>query len=234
MLEVRHITKSFGKPPTQVLFDLSFKIDSSKFVSITGKSGSGKSTLLYIISTLDRPTTGQVTIDGTDVASLSPDEIHNFRNTNVGFIFQFHYLLPELTALENVLMPARRTGQHRNKISFAKTLLGDFGLGNKLGRLPKELSGGEQQRVAIARALIMKPSFIFADEPTGNLDSSNGDLVMNLLKRANTEFNSTVIYVTHDADYAALAPFRISLADGHLISSSTKSDETSKNGRTFL
>lgn len=224
MLTVKNVTKSFGEPPTQVLFDISFEISNSEFVSITGRSGSGKSTLLYIISSLDRPTGGSIWIDNTDVARLNEKDLHHFRNTRVGFIFQFHYLLPELTALENVLMPARRTKQHEAKKDFAKNLLSEFGLDTKLDRLPKQLSGGEQQRVAIARALIMKPSYIFADEPTGNLDSVNGDIVMNLLQRASNEFNSTVIYVTHDADYASLAKRRIEMSDGRLVQPTPKQD----------
>jgi putative ABC transport system ATP-binding protein/lipoprotein-releasing system ATP-binding protein len=217
MLEVRSLNKSFGIPPTQVLFDLSFKIPTSEFVSIAGRSGSGKSTLLYIISTLDRPTTGSILIENTDVTLLSQHDLHHFRNTAVGFIFQFHYLLPELTALENVLMPARRIKQHQAKSELAKSLLSEFGLETKLDRLPKHLSGGEQQRVAIARALIMKPAYVFADEPTGNLDSANGDIVMKLLQRASTEFKSTVIYVTHDPDYARLAQMKIEMSDGRQI-----------------
>lgn len=219
MLQARNLAKSFGEPPNQVLFDLSFDIPDAQFVSITGRSGSGKSTLLYIISTLDRPTRGQVLVDGVDVASLSEKDLHHFRNSRVGFVFQFHYLLPELTALENILMPARKMGKHLERMTFARELLKEFGLAEKEHRFPKQLSGGEQQRVAIARALVMQPAYIFADEPTGNLDSVNGDIVMKLLKKITTDHKSTVIYVTHDQDYAAMADRQLILVDGRLTKS---------------
>lgn len=217
MIQVKALNKSFGEPPIQVLFDMNFQIQSSKFVSISGRSGSGKSTLLYILSSLDNPSSGQVLLDGTDIANISEPELHKFRNLNMGFIFQFHYLLPELTALENVLMPARRTHQHEKKKPLAQSLLTEFGLKDKFERLPKQLSGGEQQRVAIARSLIMEPKYLFADEPTGNLDSANGDIVMKILKRASTDLKTTVIYVTHDPDYAELADEKIRLVDGRIV-----------------
>jgi putative ABC transport system ATP-binding protein/lipoprotein-releasing system ATP-binding protein len=225
MIQVKNLNKSLGDPPVQVLFDINLEIASSTFASISGRSGSGKSTLLYLLSSLDSPTSGQVLLDGTDIAGLSDKELHEFRNLNMGFIFQFHYLLPELTALENVLMPARRTHQHLKRMEFAKHLLSEFGLSdttngksvNKFGRLPKELSGGEQQRVAIARALIMEPKYLFADEPTGNLDSANGNIVMDILQKASTEKKTTVLYVTHDVEYAKLAQERIHLADGRTV-----------------
>lgn len=216
MIKVNNIKKSFGEPPIEVLHGISFEIPEKQFVSITGKSGSGKSTLLYSMSTLDHPTSGQVFFDGVEIASMSDKEVHEFRNLKMGFIFQFHYLLPELSALENVLMPARRTGQHTTRYQRGVDLLTQFGLSSKLDRLPKQLSGGEQQRVAIARALIQEPKYVFADEPTGNLDSTNGEIVMNLLKTATREGNTTVIYVTHDPDFAALADKRIILKDGNL------------------
>lgn len=216
MLEVKNIQKSFGEPAVQVLFDINFKIQNKEFVSITGRSGSGKSTLLYILSTLDQPSRGQVLFDGTDVTTLKEQEIHEFRNKKMGFIFQFHYLLPELTALENVLMPARRTGQHISRQKRGQDLLAEFGLAQKMDRLPKHLSGGEQQRVAIARSLIMEPQYVFADEPTGNLDSANGDIVMGILKKATSDFGASVIYVTHDADFAGLANHKIQLHDGRI------------------
>ncbi|MCK6598224.1 MAG: ABC transporter ATP-binding protein [Bdellovibrionaceae bacterium] len=216
MIKVNNIKKSFGEPPIEVLHGISFEIPEKQFVSITGKSGSGKSTLLYSMSTLDHPTSGEVFFDGVEIASMSDKEVHEFRNLKMGFIFQFHYLLPELSALENVLMPARRTGQHTVRYQRGVELLTQFGLSNKLDRLPKQLSGGEQQRVAIARALIQEPKYVFADEPTGNLDSTNGEIVMNLLKTATRDGNTTVIYVTHDPDFAALADKRIVLKDGNL------------------
>lgn len=216
MIAVENLKKSFGEPSIEVLHGLSFNIPDKTFVSITGKSGSGKSTLLYSMSTLDHPTEGKVFFDGVEIASMNERTVHEFRNLKMGFIFQFHYLLPELSAIENVLMPARRTYQHFERRKRGVDLLTEFGLGDKLDRLPKQLSGGEQQRVAIARALIQEPKYVFADEPTGNLDSANGEIVMNLLKKATREGNTTVIYVTHDPDFAALADQKIFLKDGYL------------------
>lgn len=216
MIAVENLKKSFGEPSIEVLHGLSFNIPDKTFVSITGKSGSGKSTLLYSMSTLDHPTEGKVFFDGVEIASMNERTVHEFRNLKMGFIFQFHYLLPELSAIENVLMPARRTYQHIERRKRGIDLLTEFGLGDKLDRLPKQLSGGEQQRVAIARALIQEPKYVFADEPTGNLDSANGEIVMNLLKKATREGNTTVIYVTHDPDFAALADQKIFLKDGYL------------------
>lgn len=218
MLEAVRINKSFDNPPTQVLFDVSFKIEAGEFCSITGRSGSGKSTLLYIISSLDIPTAGSVLIDGKDMRQMSADEIHHFRNETMGFIFQFHYLLPELSALENVLMPARKTKRHIALEPRAHQLLERVGLGSKATRLPHELSGGEQQRVAIARSLIMSPRFIFADEPTGNLDSVSGNIVMDILKEITEDGSGTaVIFVTHDREFASHARHQIHLADGRIV-----------------
>lgn len=216
MIEVRDLKKSFGDPSIEILHGLTFTIQDSQFVSITGRSGSGKSTLLYAMSTLDFPTSGQVFYSGQEVQKMTELEIENFRNLKMGFIFQFHYLLPELTALDNVLMPARRTKQHVKRRERALNLLSQFGLDKKTNSLPKELSGGEQQRVAIARALIMEPQYIFADEPTGNLDSVNGDTVMRILKDITRQSSTSVIYVTHDPDFAELADQKIVLVDGHL------------------
>jgi lipoprotein-releasing system ATP-binding protein len=217
MIKALHVDKSFGDPPNQVLFDVSFEVQTGSFVSITGKSGSGKSTLLYILSTLDLPSRGEIFFDGTNVSSLNEMELHEFRNLKMGFIFQFHYLLPELTALENVLMPTRKKGLREAKLARARELLKRFGIGEKWDRLPRQLSGGEQQRVAIARSMIMEPKYLFADEPTGNLDSANGEVVMNILKEITQGGESTVLYVTHDPDFAALSNHQIVLADGRVI-----------------
>lgn len=219
MLEVKNIDKTFDQ--TQVLFDLNFRIETGELVAITGRSGSGKSTLLYIISSLDTPTRGDVLIDGQNMVHMSSDEIHHFRNETMGFIFQFHYLLPELTAVENILMPARKTGQHTDLQVRALDLLEQVGIGAKANRLPKELSGGEQQRVAIARALIMNPKYIFADEPTGNLDSVNGNVIMDILAEIVREKKTTVIYVTHDREFAARSSYRIHLVDGRITNAPT-------------
>jgi putative ABC transport system ATP-binding protein/lipoprotein-releasing system ATP-binding protein len=147
---------------------------------------------------------------------MTEEEIHDFRNTQVGFIFQFHYLLPELSAIENVLLPPRKIGRDVALQSRAKELLAQFGLAGKEGRLPSQLSGGEQQRVAIARSLIMNPKYIFADEPTGNLDTTNAMIVMNLLKQVNLEHKTTLVLVTHEPDFASMATRQIHLVDGHL------------------
>lgn len=216
MIVVDNLKKSFGEPPIEILHGISFKIPDKSFVSITGRSGSGKSTLLYSMSTLDHPTSGKVIFENKEISTMNEKEVHEFRNLKMGFIFQFHYLLPELTSLENVLMPTRRTGQQVVRRKRGIDLLTQFGLDEKLDRLPRQLSGGEQQRVAIARALIQEPQYIFADEPTGNLDSTNGEIVMNILKSATREGKTTVIYVTHDADFAALADMKIFLKDGNL------------------
>jgi lipoprotein-releasing system ATP-binding protein len=217
MIQVEELKKSFGTPAIEVLHGLTFQITNGTFASVTGRSGSGKSTLLYCISTLDAPTEGKVYFDGQELGQMSSEDLHHFRNQKMGFIFQFHYLLPELTALENVLMPARKLRLHLKKSNRAAELLAQIGLGEKLHRLPKELSGGEQQRVAIARSLIMEPKYIFADEPTGNLDSANGEVVMGILKSITRQANTSVIYVTHDPDFAAMADQSIQLADGRLI-----------------
>lgn len=217
MIRTKSLCKSFGDPPLQVLFDLNIEIPDGSFTSVTGRSGSGKSTLLYCISTLDTPTTGEVFFDDRSLSQMTPDELHYFRNQEMGFIFQFHYLLPELTALENVLMPSRKTNTQQKRLERAKFLLHQFGLDSKFGRLPRELSGGEQQRVAIARALIMEPKYIFADEPTGNLDSVNGALVMEILKKITVDNKTSVIYVTHDLEFAKLASHTIQLVDGHIL-----------------
>ena len=215
-IEGRGLVKSFGDPPQEVLHGIDLRIDRGEFVALTGKSGSGKSTLLYLLSTLDTPTRGEVFLDGVDAARLSAHEVHALRNQRMGFVFQFHYLLPDLTALENILLPAMKTGEERRRRPRALDLLSGFGLSEKADRLPGQLSGGEQQRVAIARALIMNPSLIFADEPTGNLDSQNGAIVMNLLKKINREEGSTLVLITHDEDFAREAPRRIELRDGRV------------------
>lgn len=214
MIEGINIIKQFGKPPQEVLHSLSFKIQDGEYVSISGKSGSGKSTLMYIISTLDTPTSGSVMIDGKNVAQMSVDDVHAFRNKYVGFVFQFHYLLPELTALENVLLPARNL--NLNKTKEALTFLEELGVAAHKDKFPSQMSGGEQQRVAIARALILQPKYIFADEPTGNLDTKNAEIVMNMLKRENQHHGTTIALVTHDPDFSKQANREIFLIDGSI------------------
>lgn len=210
------LIKEFGKPAVRIIHGIDLSINDGDFIAISGRSGSGKSTLLYLLSTLDQPTSGTLVIDNKDTTTFSVEELHNFRNTEVGFVFQFHYLLPELTALENVLLPARKTHQHEEKSEFAKTLFEEFEIPDKWHKFPSQLSGGEQQRVAIIRALIMQPKYLFADEPTGNLDSQNADNVMNLLKKINRVRNTTLILVTHEPDYAAMARREVFLIDGRI------------------
>lgn len=214
---MNQISKSFGEPPVNVLKGVSGTIEDGEMVSITGRSGSGKSTLLYIISSLDKPTSGETIVDGVSIASIEKKTLHEFRNQKMGFVFQFHHLLPELTALENVMMPTLKCPFDKERKIFAMELLNEFGIADKADRLPSQLSGGEQQRVAIARALVMKPRFLFADEPTGNLDSVNGQLVMNLFLRINKERATTIIYVTHDTLFAQMASRQIHLVDGMIV-----------------
>lgn len=221
-IRVSDLRKSFGNGKQEVLRGISLSIADGEFVSITGRSGSGKSTLLYVISSLDPPTSGFVEIDGVKINEMPTKDLHRFRNERMGFIFQFHYLLPELTALENILMPCRKTRAESSFHQRALDLLGDFGLESKADSLPRQLSGGEQQRVAIARALIMKPRYLFADEPTGDLDSVNGDVVMKILRKISSETGTTVIMVTHDLGYAAMADRQIILSDGQIVGAKTE------------
>ena len=210
------INKSFGNPVTKVLREINLEIKDGEFVSIVGRSGSGKSTLLYIMSTLDNASSGEIFYDNINLNKMGQKIIHEIRNTKIGFVFQFHYLLPELTVLENILMPARKHNLHKKMKDKALELIKEVDLIGKENRMPSQLSGGEQQRVAIARALLMTPKYLFADEPTGNLDTLNGDRIMNLFKKINVEKNTTVVYVTHDKDYASLAFRKIEMVDGAL------------------
>lgn len=215
-----HLSKSFGSPAVKVLHDLSFQIQAGEFVALTGRSGSGKSTLLYLLGALDFPTEGHVELGGYNLSAVSERELHRVRNQSVGFVFQFHYLLPELTALENVLTPVRKAADFGVAVKEfevrAQELLVRFGLEGKEARLPRHLSGGEQQRVAIARALVMRPKYLFADEPTGALDSVNGETVIRLFEETNRLDGTTVIMVTHDTGFAARARRQIRLVDGRI------------------
>lgn len=212
----KNIVKDFGSPPIRVLHGIDLNIANGEFISISGRSGSGKSTLLFILSTLDNPSEGIVEIDGISPAHMSVKQLHHFRNTQVGFIFQFHYLLPELTALENVLLPPRNLGMEKQKKDYAYHLLDQLEISDQVHKLPSQMSGGQQQRVAIARSLIMDPKYIFADEPTGNLDSVSGQRVMNILSDINKRIGTTIVLVTHEPDYAAMAQREIFLVDGRV------------------
>lgn len=213
-IEAKGISKAFGQPPVQILSDISLTIPDGQFVSLTGRSGAGKSSLLYVLSTLDDPTSGTLCYDGKDATLMTSKELHWFRNTRMGFVFQFHYLIAELTVIENVLVPARKFHLEKEKRARAEILVERFGLKDKLNRYPRQLSGGEMQRVAIARALLMQPRYLFADEPTGALDTANAETVLSILREVNTQEKTTVIMVTHDPDYAKMAERQIRLADG--------------------
>jgi len=220
-IKCENIIKTFGNPQTQVLKSMDFQIYEGEFVSITGRSGSGKSTLLYIISSLDTPTSGKTTLLDRDVHLMPEDDLHLFRNKYIGFVFQFHYLLPELSGLDNILMPARKLGLHVQKKDRALSLLNQFSISNCADKLPSQMSGGQMQRVSIARSLIMEPQILFADEPTGNLDSANAEKVMNIFEDINRENNTTIVMVTHEPDFAKRSARNIHLVDG-VIESDTK------------
>jgi ABC-type lipoprotein export system ATPase subunit len=216
MIRASGLIKRFRPEEKAVLNGIDLIINDGEFISLMGRSGSGKSTLLYLLSTLDRSFEGNVFIDEKDIKNLNVKDIHQLRNQNIGFVFQFHYLLSELSALENILLPARKAGLLKEKESFAYDLLSAVGLKEKAHRLPDHLSGGEQQRVAIARALIMRPKYIFADEPTGNLDSASGNIVLELFEKFNHDYGTTIVYVTHDEEFGKRAKRQIRMVDGHL------------------
>lgn len=216
MIIATGIEKTFGS--LKVLKGIDFRADGAEVVSIVGASGAGKSTLLQILGSLSDPTSGKVTIDGVDIFSLSSDELADFRNRKIGFVFQFHHLLPEFTALENVMIPALIAGSSApNAKSEAKRLLTDMGLGERFDHKPSELSGGEQQRVAIARAIINKPAVLFADEPSGNLDSNTKKDIHQLFFDLRDKYGLTVIIVTHDKDLAKMSDRMIEMSDGKIV-----------------
>ncbi len=216
MIKIQNIHRSFDN--LQVLKGVDLQVGKSEIVAIIGPSGAGKTTLLQIIGTLDKPDAGSVVIDGVDVFALKDSELAEFRNKHIGFIFQFHQLLPEFTALENVMMPALIGGEeHRTAKARATELLTDLGLAERLQHKPQQLSGGEKQRVAAARAMMMKPSVILADEPSGSLDSANKQELHRLLLDMRKRFGQTLIIVTHDPELAAISDRVIEMRDGKIM-----------------
>ena len=219
LLEARNITKTFTLPGREltVLHDISFSIEKGEFLSITGQSGSGKSTLMHIIGCLDVLTSGSYFIEGQNVSHLSPDQLAHIRNQKIGFVFQQFNLLPDLTALENVALPQLYAGKSEKEANEkAEKLLCSVALDCRLHHQPQRMSGGEQQRVAIARALINDPAIILADEPTGNLDSKTGQMVMDLFLKLNQEKGITIVIVTHDLELAHKTKRIIKLLDGRI------------------
>lgn len=209
-----------GAPPVTLLDDINLNVERGEFVAITGPSGSGKSTLLYLLGGLDTPTRGQILLDGMDLASLSDDALTTLRNRQIGFVYQFHYLLPEFSALENVMMPllAAERYDRATAVAMATEMLAAVGLSDRLHYRPKQLSGGQQQRVSIARALVNAPALLCGDEPTGNLDSHNSQEVYQLLRRLNRSRQQTILLVTHDPVIAGKADRQIRVVDGRIAS----------------
>ena len=221
MITIRNLYKSFpmGGQTLTVLKGVTLQIQRGELIAVVGASGAGKSTLLHIIGALDRPTKGTVNFDGQDMFQLSEGAQAEFRNRRIGFVFQFHHLLPEFTALENTCMPALIQRRQRADIEpEAVTLLEEVGLGSRLHHKPGELSGGEQQRVAVARALLQKPDLVLADEPTGNLDSHTGDALFAMMQRLNKTRGTTFVIVTHNDKLSAQADRIIRMQDGQIVS----------------
>jgi len=216
MIEIRNIKKRYGE--LEVLKGVSLEVPEGRIVSIAGPSGAGKTTLLQIMGSLERPESGEVLFDGENIFRLSDKKLSQFRNRNIGFVFQFHRLLPEFTALENVMIPALISGVRRREArERSMSLLENLGVGARAGHKPGEMSGGERQRVAIARGLVNNPRVLLADEPTGSLDSHNRDEIRALLLRLRDELGQTIVIVTHDKEMATLADLQLTMLDGILI-----------------
>lgn len=223
MIEIKGITKSFGS--LQVLKGIDLNIDKGEVVSIVGPSGAGKTTLLQIIGTLDKADSGEITINGVDINSLSKARLSDFRNKQIGFVFQFHQLLPEFTALENIMIPAFIAGVSKSDAKRrAEELLQFMGLSDRASHKPNELSGGEKQRVAVARALVNNPAVILADEPSGSLDSKNKEELHQLFFKLRDEFGQTFVIVTHDEHLAAITDRTIHMEDGLLAQEINKKE----------
>jgi putative ABC transport system ATP-binding protein len=218
MIELRGVSKTVmsGDRPLTILHPLDFSIRSGQFVAIVGPSGSGKSTLLGLLAGLDAPSTGEIIIDGVDITKLTEDALARLRGEKIGFVFQFFHLVPSLTAFENILVPME-IARRRDAVARARQLIDEVGLADRAHHYPSQLSGGEQQRVAIARALANDPPIVLADEPTGNLDSTTGRHIMDLLLETRRSRRTTLILVTHEATLAALADTRLALRDGRAV-----------------
>lgn len=216
MLKAENITKKFNN--ITVLNQVNITLEKGEMVSLVGSSGAGKSSLLHILGSLDTPDSGKVWFEDTDISKLSNSDLAQFRNAHMGFIFQFHQLLPEFTALENVCIPGWIGGRNKNEVEErAASLLKDLGLQDRVTHKPTALSGGEQQRVAVARALINEPAIVFADEPTGNLDSTNAKELYRIFKTLNQKTGTAFLIVTHNEELAAFADRTIKMKDGQLL-----------------
>ena len=220
------VSRRFGEGDTAVtaLRDVSVEIERGKLTAVMGPSGSGKSTLMHILAGLDKPTDGSVTVDGTEITDLGDDALTRLRRDNIGFVFQFFNLLPMLTAKENILLPMAIAGRDPEP-EWLDTVIDETGLRDRLAHRPAELSGGQQQRVAIARALLSRPTVLFADEPTGNLDSNASDEILGLLRRSVDSVGQTVVIVTHDPRAAAIADRLLFLSDGQIVKDLGGADE---------
>ena len=216
MIELKNIHKSFGR--LQVLKGVSLRVEQGEMVSIVGASGAGKTTLLQIMGTLDRPDSGELWYEGHELFQKKDADLARFRNAEIGFVFQFHHLLPEFNALENVFLPGLIAGNSRKQLETrALELLSYLGLKDRVDHLPSELSGGEQQRVSVARALMNKPKLLLADEPSGNLDSKNADEMHALFKQLQSELGQTIVLITHNPDLAQMADRPLQMHDGLLV-----------------
>ncbi len=232
LVSVQNVTKTFQHEgrSLEVLKGIDLDIGGGEMVTIVGPSGAGKSTLLHLIGTLDLPTEGRILYGGQDVTRLGSSDLAEFRNRSIGFVFQFHHLLPEFTALENVMMPGLIQGRRRFE-TRAKQLLDEVGLSERLTHRPGELSGGEQQRVALARALLMEPKLVLADEPTGNLDSQTSASVHSLFFDLNRRHGITFLIVTHSRDFADMMPRRVSMKDGRIDSDERRAQPLENQGK---
>ena len=231
LLQVLGLTKNFmhGERMLPVLRGINLTLHAGEMLSVVGRSGAGKSTLLHILGTIDLPTSGRILFSGKDLGKMSSAQLADFRNQSIGFVFQFHHLLPDFTALENVAMPAlilrlsRREAERR-----ATELLEQVKLEDRLSHRPGELSGGEQQRVALARALVMRPKLLLADEPTGNLDSKTSDAIHDLFFELNEQFSTTMLIVTHNNELAARLPRKLNMMDGVIVEDNGGGDQTAE------